>query len=81
MKENCFPELSEGIYRLKKRDKEETGVLNFFAGLSKVYGLYEEIAAKFGMIRAKLKEAGKVIEDLDILFQRVEKLEILALRD
>lgn len=63
----CLAELYEGIYRLKQKDKAEKALFNFFAGLSKVYGLDKEIARNFGQIRAKLKLRGEIIEDLDIL--------------
>lgn len=62
----CLAELYEGICRVRKRKKVERAVLNFFRGLSGVYGLDEEIARNFGQIRTQLKQAGKVIEDLDI---------------
>lgn len=62
----CLAELYEGVYRTRKRKEAEGGVLNFFFGLSEVYGLDEDIARKFGQIRAELKQRGKVIEDLDI---------------
>lgn len=63
----CLAELYEGIYRIKERKKIEEGALNFFSGLTEVYGLDQEIARNFGQIRAQLKQKGQVIEDLDIL--------------
>lgn len=63
----CLAELYEGIFRVKDRSRAEKAVLNFFTGLSEVYGLDGEIAESFGQIRAELKRGGKVIEDLDIL--------------
>lgn len=63
----CLAELYEGIYRVKDTKKAEQGVLDFFTGLSEVYGLDKEIAQQFGKVRAELKKKGKVIEDLDIL--------------
>ena len=63
----CLAELYEGIARTNKKEKAEKGVLDFFSGLSEVYGLDEEIAKTFGRIRADLKKEGKVIEDLDII--------------
>lgn len=62
----CLAELYEGISRSKEIKKVEKGVLDFFNGLSEVYGLDKEIAKNFGQIRAELKQKGKVIEDLDI---------------
>lgn len=61
----CLAELYEGVYRTKR--EAEKGILDFFAGLSEVYGLDQEIAEKFGQIRAELKQKGRMIEDLDIL--------------
>lgn len=63
----CLAELYEGVARSKEKTQAEKGVGDFFAGLSEVYGLDEEIAKSFGFIRASLKRGGKVIEDLDIL--------------
>lgn len=62
----CLAELYEGIFRVKSRNRAEKAVLNFFTGLSEVYGLDQEIAETFGQIRTELKRKGKVIEDLDI---------------
>jgi predicted nucleic acid-binding protein len=63
----CLCELYEGIYRVQEKEKVEEGVLDFFSGLSKVFGIDRDIADSFGKIRAELKQSGKVIEDLDIL--------------
>ncbi|MBI2597156.1 type II toxin-antitoxin system VapC family toxin [Candidatus Daviesbacteria bacterium] len=63
----CLAELYEGIWRVREREKAEKGILNFFAGLSQVFGVDEDIAKTFGQIRADLKEKGAVIEDLDII--------------
>lgn len=63
----CLAELYEGIYRVKKKEKVEKAVMNFFSGLSQVFGIDGNIAKNFGQIRADLKTKGKNIEDLDIL--------------
>jgi len=63
----CLAELYEGIYRVRNKGRAEKAVLNFFTGLSKVYGLDKEVAENFGQIRAELKREGKIIEDMDIL--------------
>ena len=63
----CLAELYEGIYRVKDKGRAEKGVLNFFTGLSEVFGLDRDIAEDFGRIRANLKKKGTIIEDLDIL--------------
>ncbi len=62
----CLAELYEGVFRVKDQKKVEQGVLDFFAGLSEVYGLDQSIAQLFGKVRAQLKKQGQVIEDLDI---------------
>lgn len=63
----CLAELYEGIFRVKKNQKAELGVLNFFAGLSEIYSLDREIAKNFGRIRSQLRKQRQIIEDLDIL--------------
>lgn len=62
----CLAELYEGIYRVKEKDKPEQGVLDFFSGMSEIYGVDKDIAANFGKLRAHLKSRGEVIEDIDI---------------
>lgn len=63
----CLAELYEGVFRVENHDEVEKGVVTFFEGLSKIYGLDEYTARAFGEIRAMLKQHGEVIEDLDIL--------------
>lgn len=63
----CLAELYEGIYRVKEGEQAEKVILDFFKGLSEIYGVDKEIAKKFGEIRAELKNKGKIIEDFDIL--------------
>lgn len=63
----CLAELYEGIYRVKKQKEAERSIITFFSGLSEILALDIETAKNFGRIRATLKGAGKVIEDLDIL--------------
>lgn len=60
-------ELYEGVNRVSRREKIEKAVIDFFKGLGSIYGVDEEIAKKFGEIRAELKKRGEVVEDLDIL--------------
>lgn len=62
----CWAELYEGVFRVREKEKAERAVKDFFAGLSEVFGLDEEIAKRFGEVRADLKRKGQVIEDLDI---------------
>ena len=59
-------ELYEGISRVRNPKTMENGVLNFFSGMSEIYGVDAETAKQFGQIRAWLKQRGSVIEDLDI---------------
>ena len=63
----CLSELFEGIYRVKDRAQAKEQVLKFFAGLSEVFGLDQEISEHFGKLRAGLKKQGNIIEDLDLL--------------
>lgn len=60
-------ELYEGISRVKNPKELEKGVIDFFTGMSEVYGLDAGTAKHFGQTRALLKQQGNVIEDLDIL--------------
>lgn len=62
----CMAELYEGVARAASSDKLEQGVVDFFAGLSRIFGLDEVVSRQFGFIRAKLKRQGRVIEDIDI---------------
>lgn len=63
----CLAELYEGIFRVKTPEKMEKGVLDFFSGLTIIYGVDQEVARNFGKLRKDLKEKGKMIEDMDIL--------------
>lgn len=62
----CMAELYEGVARAVSSDKLEQGVVDFFGGLSRIFGLDEIVSRQFGFIRAKLKKQGIVIEDIDI---------------
>ncbi len=65
----CWAELYEGVYRGrdKKERKEEEQLINeFFSKLSHVYIIDGHIAKKFGELRARLKQEGNVIEDIDL---------------
>lgn len=63
----CMAEIYEGVNRVDNRKDIENAVVDFFSSLSGVYGVDENIAKKFGEIRAFLKKKGILIEDLDIL--------------
>lgn len=63
----CLAELYEGIFRVKTQEKMEKGVLDFFSGLSVIYGVDQETARNFGKLRKDLKAKGQMIEDMDIL--------------
>lgn len=60
-------EIYEGIYRVTNKEQLSNEVTRFFSTLSGIYGIDENIAKKFGEIRADLKKKGVLIEDLDIL--------------
>lgn len=62
----CLGELYEGVYRVSNSKEMADVVTRFFASLSGIFGVDENIAQKFGGIRADLKRQGNVIEDLDI---------------
>lgn len=59
-------ELYEGIFRVREKLVPEETILDFFSGLSEVFGVDKDVAKMFGSIRAHLKEKGQVIEDIDI---------------
>lgn len=59
-------ELYEGVYRSRNPEEIETKILNFFKGFDEIFGIDGEIANKFGLIRANLKNRGEIIEDMDI---------------
>lgn len=61
----CLAELFEGMYRSKNK-KVESIMIELFSGFHKVYGLNQEIAQRFGLLRKELKQKGNIIEDLDI---------------
>ena len=63
----CLAELYEGVFRNKEKVKTEKAILDFFTGLSFIYGLDKDISKDFGQIRSHLKSKGNVIEDMDIL--------------
>ena len=64
----CLAEIYEGIANTKTdKEKKEEAVKTFFRGLNEVYGLSEEIAVKFGVLRAELREKGQMIPDMDLL--------------
>lgn len=62
----CLAELFEGINYSKNREKAKKIILNFFQGMSKVFGIDEKISEKFGELRKDLRKKGKLIEDIDI---------------
>ena len=62
----CMAELYEGVNRVSNSKKMAQIVMSFFATLSGIFGVDEQIAQKFGQIRADLKKKGNVIEDLDL---------------
>ena len=63
----CLAELYEGVLRSQQPKEKETGLKTFFKSLSSIFGIDENIANKFGEVRAWLKQKGEVIEDFDII--------------
>lgn len=63
----CIAELYEGLYRVTNRAKQEQAVQTFFNSLEVIYGLDQDVAQKFGELRAALKQEGNIIEDFDLL--------------
>lgn len=63
----CLAELYDGVHRVSDRQKAEDQILGFTSTLGQIYTLDLEVAKHFGRMRAHLKKAGLVIEDLDIL--------------
>ncbi len=62
----CLSELYEGIYHSRQPKKNKKIIHDFFRGLNEVHNLTAQIAERFGQIRAKLRQKGQMIEDLDI---------------
>lgn len=62
----CLAELFEGVYRDKNKKQARKIIRDFFTTLSAVYEVNQEVAEKFGELRAELKKEGNVIEDIDI---------------
>ncbi len=63
----CFAELYDGLSRITNSTKQEEAVQTFFNSLDVIYGLDQEVAKKFGELRAVLKQEGNIIEDFDLL--------------
>jgi|SRR6266700_6963591 len=63
----CFAELYDGLSRITNSTKQEEAVQTFFNSLDGIYGLDQEVAKKFGELRAVLKQDGNIIEDFDLL--------------
>lgn len=59
-------ELYEGIYYSRNPDQNEQGLRNFLRGVDMI-GLDEEISKTFGRERARLRTAGMMIGDFDLL--------------
>lgn len=63
----CLAELYEGVFRVKNKEEMKEVIDKFFASLSSTFGVDENIAKKFGEIRADLKRRGQIIEDFDLM--------------
>lgn len=62
----CLAELYEGIRSVHNPDYHEQAALDYFASLSKVYGLDIHIVQKFGELRVRLTKQENIIEDIDL---------------
>jgi predicted nucleic acid-binding protein len=62
----CLSELYEGVFHSSHPEKNKKVIHAFFHGLNEVYSLNTQIAERFGQIRARLRQKGQMIEDLDI---------------
>jgi len=59
-------ELYEGIFRSRNPLGDESKLTNFLSGVT-VLGINEEICKVFGRERARLRQSGVLIGDLDLL--------------
>lgn len=64
-------ELYEGVYLSKNGEKTKKQLETFFQGLDKIYGVNDSTSHIFGKVRAKLRQAGMLIEDFDILIASI----------
>lgn len=63
----CLAEIYEGLAgAITDKEKKEEAAKTFFRGLDEIYGLNEEIAIKFGTIRAELRRKKQMIPDMDL---------------
>lgn len=62
----CLAELYEGVNRSNNKQQQENILIEFFNNLDKYFPIEEEVAKKFGELRARLKQQGNIIEDMDI---------------
>ena len=62
----CLAELYDGIYRSHNKEQQEKLILEFFNNLDTYYNVDEQVAKKFGELRAELKQQGNIIEDIDL---------------
>ena len=59
-------ELWEGVYYSRSPGRSEEGLEVFLSGVA-VLGLGEEICKRFGRLRGRLRQQGKLIGDFDLL--------------
>jgi tRNA(fMet)-specific endonuclease VapC len=62
----ALAELYEGVYYSRDPDKDEQGLSDFLRGVL-VFGIDEETAQIFGRERGRLRAAGRLIGDADLL--------------
>ena len=62
----CLAELYDGVNRSKNKTHQEKILTAFFNNLDRYFPVEEQVAKKFGELRARLKQQGNVIEDMDI---------------
>jgi len=62
----CLAELYDGVTRSNNKEQQGKLLNEFFNNLDACYAVEEEVAKKFGELRAKLKNQGNIIEDMDL---------------
>jgi predicted nucleic acid-binding protein len=63
----CLAEIYEGVINSNSPKSNLEAVNKIFKSFGKVYGLDQKIAWSFGELRAKLRNEGNLIEDIDLL--------------
>ena len=71
-------ELYEGVYRSTDPEKKEIALLNFIDGL-RTFSLTEPVARLFGQKRAKLRNTGITVSDMDLLIACIAEHQSLVI--